>query len=394
MVNYIFATEEQKELAAEARRILEKELRPRIEELEHGDNGLGTFPLDVMRAMADVGYYGMNIPEEWGGLGMDLVTQAVIVEEMCKVEAGFAFSFFNGGNYFPFILKTKMSHEEKQMWADRILAGEAIGSFALTEPQAGSDASAIRTTAAKDGNEWVINGTKSFITNAPIADHFLIVAWTDKTKSAGKGISMFFVEKGRGVQIGKKERKMGMKLSETAEVILDNVRVPEDHMVDEAGTGFKIALELLNADGRIFDAVGALGIAQAAIDHAVEYAKTRRQFGKRIIDHEGLAFLIADMSIRTEASRALLYQTAEAITRGLPTGHLTSSVKAMVTDSAMQTVVDAIQVLGGYGYSQEYPVEKLMRDAKVYQIFGGTNQIQRQIIARDLAGRDLETRRS
>lgn len=388
MVNYINATDLQIELADNARKILEKELKPRIPELEHADGGLGQYPMDVMKTMAEAGYAGMNIPEEYGGLGLDLVTQAVIVEEMCKVEAGFGFSFFNGANYFPFILLTGLSREEKQSWAERIISGDAIGCFALTEESAGSDAAAMKTTAVRDGDDWILNGTKCFITNAPISNYFLIVAWTDKTKSAGKGISMFFVEKERGVQIGKKERKMGMKLSETAEVILDDVRVPADHMIGEEGRGFKQALQLLNQDGRIFDAVGALGIAEAALDAAVEYAKTRRQFGKRIIDHEGLGFLIADMQIRTEASRALLFQTAEAMAAGKKTGHLTSSVKTFVTDSAMQTTIDAVQVLGGYGYSTEYPVEKLMRDAKIYQIFGGTNQIQRQIIERDLAGRD------
>ena len=388
MVNYIHATDEQRELADMARKILEKELAPHIEELEHGDGGLGHFPMEVLHSMAEAGFYGMNIPEEYGGLGFDLLTQAIIVEEMCKVEAGFAFSCFNGGNYFPFILKTGMSAEEKQRWADRILAGESVGSFALTEPSAGSDAGAMRCVARKEGNEWVISGTKCFITNAPIADHFLILAWTDKAVSTGKGVTMFFVEKERGVQIGKKERKLGMKLSETAEVILDEVRVPEDHVVGEVGRGFRTALELLNEDGRIFDAVCSLGIAQSALDHAVEYAKGRRQFGRRIIDHEGLGFLIADMQIRTEASRALLYQTAEAMVRGEATGHMTSSVKTFVTDSTMQTTLDAVQVLGGYGYSAEYPVEKLLRDAKIYQIFGGTNQIQRMIVARDLAGRD------
>lgn len=391
MVNYINATDLQIELADNARKILEKELKPRIGGLEHADGGLGQFPIDVMKKMADAGYAGMNIPEEYGGLGLDLVTQAVIVEEMCKVDAGFGFSFFNGANYFPFILQTGLSREEKQAWADKIISGEAVGCFALTEESAGSDAAAMKTTAVRDGDEWVLNGTKCFITNAPISSYFLIVAWTDKTKSAGKGISMFFVERERGVQIGKKERKMGMKLSETAEVILDDIRVPADHMIGEEGRGFKQALQLLNQDGRIFDAVCSLGIGEAALEAAVKYAKTRRQFGKRIIDHEGLGFLIADMQIRTEASRALLFQTAEAMAAGKNTGHLTSSVKTFVTDSTMQTAMDAVQVLGGYGYSSDYPVEKYMRDAKIYQIFGGTNQIQRQIIEKDLAGRDPKT---
>ena len=390
MVHYLFATDEQRELANGVRQILDNELAPRIEELEHGDNGLGEFPMDVLRTLADAGYYGMNIPEEYGGLGFDLMTQAIIMEEMSQVEAGFAFSCFNGGNFFPFILQTGMSREEKQKWADRILSGDAVGCFALTEPQAGSDAAAIRTTAVRDGDEWVLNGTKCFISNAPIADHFFIVAWTDKSQGPGKGITLFFVEKDRGVQIGKKERKMGLKLSCTSDVILEDVRVPADHVVGEVGAGFGNALNMLNEDGRIFDSVTALGIAQSALDKAIAYARERRQFGKRIIDHQGLGFLISDMQARTESSRALLYQTIEAVCRKMPTGHLTSSVKIVVTDNAMQTATDAVQVFGGYGYSAEYPVEKLMRDAKICQIFGGTNQIQRMIVARDLAGRDPE----
>lgn len=388
MVSYLFANEEQRELAELASDIMKKELKPYIEDLESANDHSGRFPTEVMEKMVEAGFYGLNIPEEWGGAGLDLVTRAIILEEMARVEAGFAFSFINAGNLFPLILKTSMSREEKQKWADEILAGERIGAFALTESSAGSDAAAMKCVARKEGNEWVLNGTKCFITNAPIANFFLICAWTDKTQRASKGVSLFLVEKERGVEVGKKEKKMGMKLSVTGDVILNDVRVPEDHVVGEVGSGFGEALELLNEDGRIFDAVCALGIAQAALDESIAYAKVRRQFGKRIIDHEGLGFLIADMQMRTEASRALLYQAAEAMDRGIKTRHLTSSVKAFVTDAAMQTTTDAVQVLGGYGYSSEYPVEKLMRDAKIYQIFGGTNQIQRMIIARDLAGKD------
>lgn len=389
MVNYVLATEEQKELAMNARKILEDHLLPRLEELQQADGGLGAFSQEVKQLLVDAGYYGMNIPEEYGGLGLDLVTQTVIVEEMSKVEAGFAFAAFNAGNLFPLILKTGMPEEEKRAWADRILAG-AMGSFALTEPSAGSDAAALRTVAVKDGNEWVLNGTKCFISGAPNADHFIIFAWTDKNERPSKGITAFFVEKERGVKIGKKEHKMGLKLSETAEVILEDVRVPEDHIVGSLGRGFGEALGLLNAEGRIFDAVCSLGLGQAALDFAVDYAKTRRQFGKRIIDHQGLGFLIADMEIKMNAARALLYQTVEAMSQGKDTHHLTSSVKTFVTDTVMQVTTDAVQVLGGYGYSAEYPVEKYMRDAKIFQIFGGTNQIQRKIITQDLAGRDPE----
>ena len=387
MVNYILATEEQKDLAMNARSILEKYLAPRIEEFEHADDGHGVFSREILQHLVEAGYYGMGIPEEYGGLGLDLLTQAIIVEEMAKVEAGFTFSAFNAGNFFPLILKTGLSAEEKQTWADKILAGEVMGCFALTEPSAGSDAAAMRTTALKDGSEWVINGTKCFITNAPNADFFLIAAWTDKEQKPSRGITFFFVEKERGVNIGKKEKKMGLKLSETSDVILEDVRVPEDHVIGEVGRGFGAALEVLNEDGRIMDAVCALGVGQAALDHAIDYAKVRKQFGKRIIDHQGLGFLIADMQLRMESARALLYQTVDAICQGIATHHLTSSVKAYVTDSVMQVTTDAVQVFGGYGYSTEYPVEKYMRDAKIFQIFGGTNQIQRMIIMRDLAGK-------
>lgn len=389
MVNYVMATKEQIEFATTARKIIEKELLPKLDEYQHADGGHGVFPIEVKDKLAEAGYQGMGIPEEYGGLGLDLVTQVIIVEEMSKVEAGFAFSAFNGGNYFPMILKTGMSDEVKQEWADRLMEG-SMGAFALTEPSAGSDAAAIRTTAVKDGNEWVLNGTKCFITNAPVADFFIIIAWTDKKERPSRGITAFFVEKERGVKIGKKELKMGLKLSETSEVILEDVRVPEDHVIGEVGRGFAEALGMLNAEGRLFDAVVSLGIGQAALDAAVEYAKTRRQFGKRIIDHQGLGFLIADMEIRMNAARALLYQTAEAMQAGKPTHHLTSSVKTFVTDTVMQVTTDAVQVFGGYGYSQEYPVEKYMRDAKIFQIFGGSNQIQRKIIYQDMAGKDPE----
>ena len=217
MVNYLFATEEQKELADGARKILEDKLKPRIEEFESADGGLGIYPLEVHKALADAGYYASYIPEEWGGLGLDPVTQGIIIEEMGKIDAGFAFSFAGSGCEFPKILATSMPKEEKQMWADRILAG-AMGSFNLTESGAGSDAAAMRTTAVKDGDEWVINGTKCFCSNAPTAEYFICVAWTDKTKRASEGVTAFFVEKDRGVQVGKKENKMGLHLAETAGV--------------------------------------------------------------------------------------------------------------------------------------------------------------------------------
>lgn len=388
MVNYLFATEEQRELADTARLILENELKPQIEDLEHADEERGKYPLDVHEIMAKAGYFGMNIPEEWGGVGMDIVTQALIAEEMAKVDAGFTFSFYNMGTYFPMIEKSGLTKEEKQQWADRIMSGEARGCFCITEADAGSDATAMRTYAVKDGDEWVISGVKCFASNAPVSNYFLVAAWTDRQKRASEGITFFLVEKERGVKIGKKERKMGLKLSETSDVIFDEVRVPQSHVIGEVGKGLVLSMNLISNEGRAIGMSFNLGLAQAALDLAVEYAKERRQFKKRIIDHEGLAFMIADMKARTEASRGLLYYTLTAMRDGKDAGNMGCVCKMYISDCTMQTAIDAVQVLGGYGYMKDYPVEKLMRDAKIFQIFSGTNQIQRRTIARGLAGRD------
>lgn len=389
MVNYIFATEEQKEFAMGAREIMEKELLPRIDELEKADDSHGEFPMDVFQKLVDAGYYGMNIPEEYGGLGLDQVTQALIIEEMSKIDVGFTFSFYNMGTYFPQILQTSMPEEEKRAWAEKILSGEARGTFAVTESSAGSDAGAMRTTAVLDGDEWVINGSKTFITSAPVANFVLVAAWTDKTKRASEGVTFFFVEKERGWEVGRKEYKMGLKLSETAEVIFDNVRVPKDHVIGEVGKGFGTALGIVSTEGRTLGTAMNLGLAEAALDKAIEYAKERRQFGKRIIDFQGVGYLIADMQARTDACRAFLYETLQGIVNGKPVSkRVASEIKCYVSDCTMQTCTDAVQVLGGYGYMHEYMTEKYMRDAKIFQIFSGTNQIQRNTVMKEIAGRD------
>ncbi len=390
MVHYRFATEEQIEYADNARKICEDLLKPQLEELEHADGGLGKYPMDVHQALADAGYYGMNIPEAYGGLGFDIVTRAIIAEEIATVDSGFAFAFTNAGNYFNTILETHISEEEKQAWADRILCGEAIGAFALTEAEAGSDAAAMRTTAVYDEktDEWVINGTKCFCSNGPIANFFFIAAWTDKTQKASKGVTVFLVEKERGIEVGKKENKMGLKTSETAEIILSDVRVPADHVVGEVGTGFTKALSMINEEGRVIGLAYNIGIAQACIDVATEYAKQRRQFGKRIIDQQAIGFKLADMEARTQASRALLYEALCCRRDGKPLGILPNLLKFFCSDNTMQTAIDAVQILGGYGYMKDYPVERLMRDAKIYQIFSGTNEIQHKNAAKAIAGRD------
>ena len=380
-MSYLFATEEQKSLADDARIILKKELEPRIAELEAS----GTYPLDVHKKLASLGYCCMEVPAEWGGLGMDFVTRCLIYEEMAKIDAGFTFSFL--ANSWNFISLTSLSHDVKQELIGKCIGGDMVVTMALTEPEAGSDALAMRTTAVKDGDGWVLNGTKCFISNSPHAGFHGVVAYTDKSLGS-KGTTMFLVRKDTpGFSIGKKEEKMGYRLSPTAELVMDNVRVPEEYIVGKVGEGFKHAMATIT-EARVSTMMTALGLSQAALDYAVEYAKQRRQSGKRIIDHQGLGFLIADMQIKVNSARALAYYAAEAIKRGLNIGTLSSEVKICLADTVMAVTTDAVQVLGGYGYMREYPVEKWMRDAKIFAIFEGTNQINKNIIAKAIAGRD------
>lgn len=374
----ILLTEEQRDLAQMAAQIVKAELAPRVADLDKS----GEFPRDVMDSLREAGFYGMGIPEEYGGLGLDLTTQMAIYEEIAKVDAGFSFNFALASGEFAMLEEADAPEKLKRYYADKILNG-SICSFCLTEAQAGSDAAAIRTTAVREGDEYVLNGTKCFITNGALADLFIIFAYTDKSKGA-KGISAFLVEKDRGVQIGKTEDKMGLKLSVTSEVILEDVRIPADHLIGQEGRGFGYAMHALEK-ARVTTMVHALGIAQSAMDIALDYAKVRKTFGKPIIEHQGLAFLLADMQKRVDAARAMLYYSAAALDRGLPIGTLSPSTKIFVSETAMSVTTDAVQVLGGYGYMKEYPVEKLMRDAKVFSIFEGTNQINLMVSSGMLA---------
>lgn len=398
MVHYLLATDEQRELAEGARKILDKELAPRVADLDRKHE----FPMDVLKKMAEAGYYNMGLSEEYGGLGLDFTTQAVIYEEMAQVDAGFSFSLSIASG-IEAIATTAMSDETKAAFYAGGLSGDIICATALTEPGAGSDTKAIRTTAVREGNEWVLNGTKCFISNGGIANVFIISAYVDKSKGA-KGIAQFFVEKERGVQVGKVEDKMGLNLSVTSEIILDNVRVPMDHMIGSlffmqpekgkalmakyGGAGGNSAILDGIAIARVTTMFHAIGLAQAAIDAATKYSTERRTFGKRICDHQGLGFLLADMQMRLEACRGLAYYAVQCLDKGLPMGTLASSTKVFVSESVMQITLDAIQVLGGYGYMREYPVEKLARDAKIFSIFEGTNQICRMVAARQMVGRD------
>lgn len=391
MVHYVLANEEQKEFGEGAYEIVSKELGDRIEEFENADGGLGVYPQEVHDKLVEAGYYAVSIPEELGGVGLDPVTEAIILEKIGEVDAGFAFAFASAQAQWSNILKTHMSDEDKQMWIEKILNG-AIGSFGLTEANAGSDPAAMSTKAEYDEatDEWILNGTKCFCSGAPNADFAIVMAWTDKTQRPSKGITAFFVEKARGFTVGKKENKMGLHLSETADLVFEDVRVPADHVIGEVNRGFGEALGTLGTTSAICNCCPVLGSAQAALDVATEYAKERRQFGKRIIDHQAVGFMIADMNMKMAAARSMLYDYLEAVTAGVDDQKLGLMIKCFVTDTANEVTDMAIQVLGGYGYMKEYPVERHRRNARIFQIFGGTNQIKRKNLMKAIAGRDPE----
>ena len=324
----------------------------------------------------------MFLPEEYGGQGLGAMEEVIIGEEFCKADAGFYVSATTGAFGIEPVLLFG-SEEQKHYYADYLLQGK-LASFALTEADAGSDASNTRMTAVRDGDDYILNGSKCFITSGGLADIYTVFATVDRSKGV-KGITCFIVERSReGVSVGKAEDKMGMVLSNTTELIFDNVRIPAKNRVGEEGEGFKIAMASLDRSRGIYS-YGALGVAQRAIDVAVDYAKQRKTFGKPIIKHQGIQFMLADMEIQTTAARSLLWHCAQMVDEGNIDSRMGAITKTFCSDACMKVTTDAVQILGGYGYSREYPVEKLMRDAKLLQIFEGTNQIQRIVISREMS---------
>jgi butyryl-CoA dehydrogenase len=366
-------TDEQKTLQKIVRNFVEKDVLPRAAEYDLK----GELDRTSHQKACDMGLHTIAVPEEYGGPGMSYQTQAIIIEELHKGDAGLAIALGTQA------LASRPaylfgSEEQKKFVFDRILDGQ-FGAFCLTEANAGSDPAAIRTTARKSGDEYILNGSKSFITNGPLASFFTVFAITDKEKGT-RGITAFLVDKETsGLSVGKKEDKMGLRQSETSDVIFEDVKVPVSSVIGKENHGFKIAMSILNY-GRIDVAAGAVGIAQKAIDLCVEYAKERVTFGKPIARHQAVQFMLADMEIQTEASRALVWQAASLVDAGQLDPIVCACAKTMASDTAMKVTTDAVQIFSGYGYSREYPVEKLMRDAKIYQIFEGTNQIQRMVI--------------
>jgi acyl-CoA dehydrogenase len=371
-------TDEQRELRRLAREFAEKEIRPKAAEYDEHS----THPADIIGKAHEVGLMNPHIPEEYGGLGLPGFHGMLVGEELAWGCSGIAVSIVaNTLGAAPVMIAG--TDEQKRRWLSPLLEEPILCSFGLSEPNAGSDVSGIQTTAVREGDEYVINGSKMFITNAGQADWLVVFASTDKSKGH-RGLTAFVVPTELdGVTVEKHLDKMGQRATDTSALAFQDVRVPADHRIGEEGEGFKVAMQTLDFT-RPGTAAAAVGCAQAAFDYSVEYAKTRVQFGQPIAMNQGINFLIADMATEIEAARLLVWQAAWLTDKGKRATLESSYAKRFAADTAMKVTTDAVQIFGGYGYIKEYPVEKLMRDAKLFQIYEGTSQIQRLVIAREI----------
>jgi alkylation response protein AidB-like acyl-CoA dehydrogenase len=341
------------------------------------------YPEEAAKALQAADFHAPHVPEEYGGAGADALATVLVIEEIARVcMSSSLIPAVNKLGSLPVLISG--SDELKKHYLTRLAAGEGGFSYCLSEPEAGSDAAAMRCRAVRDGGDWVLNGVKRWITNAGVREFSTVMAVTDPDRGA-RGISAFVVERSdEGVSFGAKENKLGIKGSPTREVYLDRVRIPDDRMIGAEGTGFETAMKTLDHT-RVTIAAQAVGVAQGALDLALGYAKERTQFGRPVADFQGMQFLLADMGMKVEAARQLTYAAAGRSERGDPDlAFFGAAAKCFASDVAMEVTTDAVQVLGGYGYTRDYPVERMMRDAKVTQIYEGTNQVQRVVIARQL----------
>ncbi|MEU8588181.1 acyl-CoA dehydrogenase [Streptomyces sp. NPDC048664] len=341
------------------------------------------FPQEALDALVAGDLHAVHVPEEYGGAGADALATVIVIEEVARVcVSSSLIPAVNKLGSLPVILSG--SEELKKKYLGPLAKGDAMFSYCLSEPEAGSDAAGMKTKAVRDGDHWILNGVKRWITNAGVSEYYTVMAVTDPEKRS-KGISAFVVEKSDpGVSFGAPEKKLGIKGSPTREVYFDNVRIPADRMIGAEGTGFATAMKTLDHT-RITIAAQALGVAQGALDYAKGYVRERKQFGKPIGDFQGVQFMLADMAMKIEAARQLTYAAAAKSERG--DSDLTfqgAAAKCFASDVAMEVTTDAVQLLGGYGYTRDYPVERMMRDAKITQIYEGTNQVQRIVMARNL----------
>lgn len=360
-----------------AARFAEKELLPIVEEDERNSH----FRPELIRKLGELGLLGITTEEEFGGIGFGSAEYVLFLEELAKVASGYATSISVTGLVIS-IINASNNPQLKKKYLPALLSGEKIGAFCLTEPSSGSDAGALQTKAANKGSGYLLNGTKQFITNGMHADIFIVMART-KDVVGPRGVTAFLVEKDFGVKGGKFEKKMGMKTSPTQEIILENVEVPVENRIGAEGEGFTVAKDALDG-GRISIASIANGIASAALSRALAYSKEREQFGSPIIKNQGVSFLLSEMATELECSRLLVAKAAFEKDQGRSFRKLASMAKWKATESCMKTTTDAVQILGGYGYMEEYQVERYMREAKMMQIVEGTSQIQQIVIAKEL----------
>ncbi|EIF00118.1 acyl-CoA dehydrogenase family protein [Saccharomonospora glauca] len=373
--------EEHEELRAAVRALAEKEIAPYAAEVDEQER----YPVEAARALTEAGFNAVHIPEQYSGQGADAVAACIVIEEVARVDASASLiPAVNKLGTQPILLSA--SEELKKLVLPSIATGEASASYALSEREAGSDTASMRTRAHLDGDHWVLNGTKCWITNAGESTWYTVMAVTDpNAEKKAHGISAFVVHKDDpGFSVGPKERKLGIKGSPTREIYFENCTIPENRIIGEPGTGLKTALATLDHTRPTIGAQ-ALGIAQGALDAAVEYVKERKQFGQSISQFQGVQFMLADMAMKIEAARHLVYTSAAATERGdARATFLASAAKAYASDVAMEVTTDAVQLFGGAGYTRDFPVERMMRDAKITQIYEGTNQIQRMVMARQL----------
>ncbi|NLH46777.1 MAG: acyl-CoA dehydrogenase [Acholeplasmataceae bacterium] len=372
-------TEDQQSIQQLAKEFAEQKLASTIAERDEKH----IFDRSLVNEMGDVGFNGICFPETYGGAGGDYLSYILAVEELSKVDDGMGITLSVNVSLCAGPIMAYGTEEQKQKYLRPIAEGKHVGAFGLTEPNAGTDAASQQTVATLEGDHYVLNGSKIFITNGNEADTYVVFAMTDRAKKF-RGISAFILEKGMpGFSFGKKESKMGGHTSITTELVFHDVKVPKENLLGKEGEGFKIAISTLDA-GRIGVAAQALGIAEAAMAHAIKYSKERVQFGKSISSFQVIGFKIADMAIKIDAARFLVYRAACLKNAGKPFSKEAAMAKAYASDVAMEVTTEAVQVYGGYGYTTDYPVERLMRNAKITQIYEGTNEVQRMVIAGEL----------
>jgi len=372
-------TEDQKTVQEAAREFAQKRVTPLAREMDEKEE----VPQEILQELAELGYFGIRVPEKYGGLDLDMLSYTLMLEELAKVSAGLMIVVSAHNTLFCEGLVQFGSEQLKQKYLPRMAKGELIGAYCLTEPGSGTDAGGMATTALLRGEEYIFNGTKSFVTNGGIADIFLVFALT-KPELKSKGISGFVVEaKSPGLSLGAAEKKLGIKCSDTREISFSDTPVPKENLIGEENHGFKMALTILN-HGRIGVGAQALGIAEAALEESIRYSLQRKQFGQPIANFQAIQFKLADMAMRIEAARWLVYQAAHLQASGKPFTKESSMAKLFASEMCNYVANEAVQIHGGYGYMKEYPVERYFRDARITEIYEGTSEAQRIVISREL----------